>query len=805
MSAGHHHARTEVPQIDDAFYARVRNLVDDCRRDRDHTIPWLANRSVDGRIVWIDLIVPKILPRCGIDTGETLPYHELGEWLGMNEGLDYDTAHATKGNPCEKRRVEELGGDWDAYQEELAEYIRDVDDEAMTDVPLDIDKRVFVDDHDQAALAAIGDGDKGGGLINSRLKGSADEPRDEHGRWVAGGGTSTQLLSDEGNGLHGIVDKANLAEIAQNLEDARIDLDNQVGETSDAEKAADKASSTHGAGSEEHTDAEHEAADAQGSLAEQAVEVHKHLSNLASKSAAALKAYERELADAGIGSIKADNKGTLTMQRKFVAAQVIADKGLGERQIRVICSDATEDRAKDIMVPSGCQIADYRKNNIVLADHDPTKPIGNAEVEIKADRVESLITFAPAGISPKADEYCGLAKAGVIKAVSIGFDPLEFEPRKAGGFKYLKWDLMEISVLGGVPCNPNATVIARSVPAAPRPAKAAAAKGAASEWKVGASRNLPIDADSAWDGEAAKASIFKQAGFDGDSPDTAYARKGFLVYDAAAPKLKGSYKLPFAQVKDGRLTALASGIRAAASRLPQTDIPDDAQTKARAVIDHYEAKMGDKAGRATKLKGLYDVACLCELVCRLGYLHDSACFEQECEGDNSKLPAMLAASLQSLCSDLLAMTAEEVGELLAGRVEPLADDVAYVEAAATPRNKNLRAALRKARKAGRVLSQENLDRLTAIQKCMGKAMDCYTKAADLHDDVHGIMEEWMNHGTSAGEHVKEMLKAAGHTGTDAAGNSTDDGDGSDDAGDHELSADIAARKRLVEVMERSAV
>lgn len=647
MSAGHHHARTAVPQIDDAFYARVRNLVDACRRDRDHTIPWLANRSADGRIVWIDLIVPKILPRCGIDTGETLPYHELGEWLGMNEGLDYDTAHATKGNPCEKRRVEELGGDWEAYQAELAEYIRDVDDEAMTDVPLDIDRRVFVDDHDQAALAAIAE----------------------------------------------------------------------------------------------------------------------------------------------------DNKGlSMTLVRKFVGIEATS-QGLSERQIRVIASDPTVDHVKDVMVPEGCDTVDYQKNPIILAQHNREFPIGRAVVEIKNGRVEALINFAPAGVSAKADEYCGLAKAGIINAASVGFEPLEFEPIKDGGYRYTKWKLMEISLVS-VPANPNAVVIGRAAPHQP-------GKAAAPEWKVGASRNLPIDADSAWDGEAAKASIFKQAGFDGDSPDTAYARKGFLVYDAAAPKLKGSYKLPFAQVKDGRLTALASGIRAAASRLPQTDIPDDVQTKARAVIDHYEAKMGDKAGRASKVKGLYDVACLCELVCRLGYLHDSACFEAECEGDNSKLPAMLAASLQSLCSDLLAMTAEEVGELLAGRVEPLVDDVAYVEAAATPHNKNLRAALRKARKAGRVLSQDNLDRLTAIQKCMGKAMDCYTKAADLHDDVHGIMEEWMNHGTSAGEHVKEMLKAAGRKpdNTDAAGNSTDDG--SDD--DQELAADVAARKRMVEVMERSAV
>lgn len=147
---------------------------------------------------------------------------------------------------------------------------------------------------------------------------------------------------------------------------------------------------------------------------------------------------------------------------KFTAG-AIADRSVAERQIRVIASDARPDRAKDVMVPSGCQIENYKRNNIVLADHDPTKPIGNAKIEVKADRVEALITFAPAGVSVKADEYCALAKAGVIKAVSVGFDPVEAEPRKGGGFLYKVWELLELSVLGGIPCNPGALVVERSL------------------------------------------------------------------------------------------------------------------------------------------------------------------------------------------------------------------------------------------------------------------------------------------------------------------------------------------------------
>jgi len=134
----------------------------------------------------------------------------------------------------------------------------------------------------------------------------------------------------------------------------------------------------------------------------------------------------------------------------------------------------------------------------------------------------------------------------------------------------------------------------------------------AENWTCGAARDLPLDDEGTWNGSAAEAAIFAHAGGDGFDPDI--ARQGFLVYDSSLPKLRGSYKLPFADVIDGKLTARASGIRAAASRLPDTDIPDGVKTTARAVIDHYEAQMTaagktapqGKAGRrisaATKAK-----------------------------------------------------------------------------------------------------------------------------------------------------------------------------------------------------------
>ena len=124
-------------------------------------------------------------------------------------------------------------------------------------------------------------------------------------------------------------------------------------------------------------------------------------------------------------------------------------------------------------------------------------------------------------------------------------------------------------------------------------------------WKCGAARGLAIVERGSWDGAATKARIFAWAGFDGDNPSSTKARRAFLAYDAAEPDLKGSYKLPFADVVDGGLKAITAGLSAAASRLPGTDIPDSVKKSAQAVLDGYkkrtEKKSEDSMDQMTEL------------------------------------------------------------------------------------------------------------------------------------------------------------------------------------------------------------
>jgi HK97 family phage prohead protease len=134
---------------------------------------------------------------------------------------------------------------------------------------------------------------------------------------------------------------------------------------------------------------------------------------------------------------------------------------LGARQIMAVVSDPSLDRTNDVMNPAGCILDNYKLNPIVLAAHNPAHPIGTANVAVRNNRLEALVDFAPAGASPIADQWCNLAKAGIVRAFSVGFDPIEMEPNGKGGFNFNKWELMEVSAVS-VPANAGALTIARS-------------------------------------------------------------------------------------------------------------------------------------------------------------------------------------------------------------------------------------------------------------------------------------------------------------------------------------------------------
>ena len=414
----------------------------------------------------------------------------------------------------------------------------------------------------------------------------------------------------------------------------------------------------------------------------------------------------------------------MELKRKYFSGSVIPDATLGDRQIRVIVSTPAPDRVKDVMEPSGCELTNYQNNPIVLADHNTKSAIATAVVEIKPERVEAVISFAPKGISAKSDEYCGLYKAQVMNTVSPGFREIEVAPLPGGGMHIKRWELLEISCVA-VPAQPDAVVIGRSL--------------AQANWKVGASRNLPIGAGDAWNADVAAKSIFEKCEFEGGDPDTSFARKGFLIYDAANPDDEKSYRVPFAKLLDGRLTATPESIRGAAAALKQIELPDDVADKARAVIAHYEGEMkkDTPAGIVKtkdlsffKTKDLYDCSSLASVVQSLVSLANWADWEREVEGDSSNLPEILAQIARDAGAALIAMTEEEVGELVERLASLSTEQKSFVAAGKNPALKALRAVSIET-KAGRKFS-------AATQKSMEEA--CKGILAG-HDAIKALFDD----------------------------------------------------------------
>lgn len=139
---------------------------------------------------------------------------------------------------------------------------------------------------------------------------------------------------------------------------------------------------------------------------------------------------------------------------------------LGDDEVEVILSTSNLARDGHVLVANGAMLENYRANPVVLWHHSPDDPIGICEtIEISGDKIVGRVRFAPLGISQKADEIRGLVKAGVVRAVSVGFDPKNGEPldprKPKGGQRFTEWELWELSFCS-VPVDPGSLVTARA-------------------------------------------------------------------------------------------------------------------------------------------------------------------------------------------------------------------------------------------------------------------------------------------------------------------------------------------------------
>lgn len=108
--------------------------------------------------------------------------------------------------------------------------------------------------------------------------------------------------------------------------------------------------------------------------------------------------------------------------------------------------------------------------------------------------------------------------------------------------------------------------------------------------------NLPLNKERSWDSSAAIKRVKSWAGAE-EKPNAKF-RRAFFWYDSAEPDLFGSYKLPFADVIDGTLTAIWRGCTAAMGALKGArggvNIPDDDRRPVYNHISKYYRKAGEE-------------------------------------------------------------------------------------------------------------------------------------------------------------------------------------------------------------------
>lgn len=161
--------------------------------------------------------------------------------------------------------------------------------------------------------------------------------------------------------------------------------------------------------------------------------------------------------------------------------------------------------------------------------------------------------------------------------------------------------------------------------------------------------------------------------------------------------------------------------------------------------DGLKAKHTRALERASKVtivtRGLYEVANLAYMLEQFGYAHACSEWEAEVEGDESPVPAMLGEALVKFGQAFIAMSKEEVTELLAGKDLALdesaivVEERAYVEAAKTPGARAWRTGIALAR-AGRRLSASNEKKLSDAQENHARAMK-HHKAHGEHQEAVG--------------------------------------------------------------------
>lgn len=140
------------------------------------------------------------------------------------------------------------------------------------------------------------------------------------------------------------------------------------------------------------------------------------------------------------------------------------------RKITGIATTPSVDRVGDIIDPMGVK---FQNPLAFLWQHDHRAPIGTVTFSKPTDKgiefeAEIAKVDEPGALKDRVDEAWQSIKAGLVRAVSIGFRPIEYSFMDNGGIRFSKTEVYELSAVT-IPANAEAVITAvKSIDAALR-------------------------------------------------------------------------------------------------------------------------------------------------------------------------------------------------------------------------------------------------------------------------------------------------------------------------------------------------
>ena len=130
-----------------------------------------------------------------------------------------------------------------------------------------------------------------------------------------------------------------------------------------------------------------------------------------------------------------------------------------KRIIEGIASTPTPDRCGDIVNPLG---AKFKLPLPLLWQHNSEQPIGEVEfAKPSKDGIPYRARIAqldePGTLKDRLDEAWHSIKLGLVRAVSIGFNPLKYAFLSEGGIEFDEWEWLELSAVT-IPANADAII-----------------------------------------------------------------------------------------------------------------------------------------------------------------------------------------------------------------------------------------------------------------------------------------------------------------------------------------------------------